>query len=367
MKLCIFGDIFGGTGYSSHTKQLANAIYDQLGPDDKMRIKTSLPVKWQSMVNDNEIKMIDEPYTTDMTAIFIGQPQFNNIILSKNPKHFVQFVVWEGDIIPAFWEKHLDNPKVDEIWVPSEHVKIAIINRCPQVKDKIFIVPHGVDFKLFPPKIKTKNDRLVFFYNKGWSKGINDRGGVQWAIKAFREEFSGDDNVELRIKINPYYNMGNWNIKDELHKLGIPKEDNPAKIYICNNDVALPDLHNYYHEADVFLAPTMSEGFGLTMAEAMSCGLPVITTNFGGQTDFVNNENGWLIDYDLIDVTWDLSYEGVKWAKPNMKQLKEVMREAYNNRDTIVLKGEKALKDIMYWSWESSAKKAIEALNKLKE
>ena len=59
-----------------------------------------------------------------------------------------------------------------------------------------------IKFKFYPDK-KEENDKLIFIANKGWSQGIHDRGGMQWLIKAFSEEFTKDDNVELRLKINP--------------------------------------------------------------------------------------------------------------------------------------------------------------------
>ena len=131
-----------------------------------------------------------------------------------------------------------------------------------------------------------------------------------------------------------------------------------------HDDVPFDELHFYYHECDVFVAPTMSEGFGLTMAEAMACGLPVVTTDFGGQTDFVNSENGWIIKTKLVPVD-DMLYEGVMWGMPDLKQLKKTMRDIYLNRDTLGLKREKALKDIKWWTWKSTAEKAFNALKQL--
>ena len=76
----------------------------------------------------------------------------------------------------------------------------------------------------------------------------------------------------------------------------------------------------------------MGDAFNIPCLEAMACSLPVITTNYGGQTDFVNNENGWLVDYEYKLVTWDVSYEGSSWAVPDIGKLRLVMREAYTQR-----------------------------------
>ena len=67
--------------------------------------------------------------------------------------------------------------------------------------------------------------------------------------------------------------------------------------------------------ADVFVAPSVDEPFGLVFLEAMSCGLPVITTTTGGPLSFVNtvagNPNGWLVEPDDVEALADALVEAV--------------------------------------------------------
>jgi glycosyltransferase involved in cell wall biosynthesis len=67
--------------------------------------------------------------------------------------------------------------------------------------------------------------------------------------------------------------------------------------------------------ADVFVAPSVDEPFGLVFLEAMSCGLPVITTSTGGPLSFVNTvagkPNGWLVEPDDIEALADALVEAV--------------------------------------------------------
>jgi D-inositol-3-phosphate glycosyltransferase len=67
--------------------------------------------------------------------------------------------------------------------------------------------------------------------------------------------------------------------------------------------------------ANVFVAPSVNEPFGLVFLEAMSCGLPVITTTTGGPLSFVNTvlrkPNGWLVAPDDVDALADALVKAV--------------------------------------------------------
>lgn len=59
------------------------------------------------------------------------------------------------------------------------------------------------------------------------------------------------------------------------------------------------DLAQAYASADLFVSPAANETFGCTVLEAMASGLPVVTVNAGGPTDFVKHgETGWLVEPD---------------------------------------------------------------------
>lgn len=55
-------------------------------------------------------------------------------------------------------------------------------------------------------------------------------------------------------------------------------------------------LLRMYEEMDAFILVSKQETFGVAYIEALACGLPVIATNCGGPRDFVNSQNGIIVD-----------------------------------------------------------------------
>ena len=95
--------------------------------------------------------------------------------------------------------------------------------------------------------------------------------------------------------------------------------------------------------------------------EAMACGLPVITTHYSGQTEFVNEKNAYLVGIKgFVDIKDTLFfnpklYHG-QWAEPDFEQLGYLMRYVYENRDEAKKKGDFASTDVKQnWTWDKSA------------
>src|SRR5262249_3636446 len=89
-------------------------------------------------------------------------------------------------------------------------------------------------------------------------------------------------------------------------------------------------LLQLYRNVDVYLSLHRSEGYGLTIAEAMLMECPVVVTAWSGNMDFCREDTAFLIDYRLIEFQDDdPSYEGVtsaRWADPSVHHAAQVLR-----------------------------------------
>ena len=130
---------------------------------------------------------------------------------------------------------------------------------------------------------------------------------------------------------------------------------------------------------DCFVFPTRGEGFGLPLVEALAMGLPIITTGYSSQLDFLAPKGKPLpgvkfLDYKLkkFDGRDSVYYWGFNWAVPSVDQLRKSMREVYENYEKYKKEAMKSSEYIRReWTWEKAAGKVIERLediykNKLK-
>ena len=98
--------------------------------------------------------------------------------------------------------------------------------------------------------------------------------------------------------------------------------------------------YQYLSVSDLFVLPSLHEGFGIVFLEAMYCGLPIITTNNGGQTDFLKDgENGFLVPVKDSD------------------NLAERIQQLYDNQELRQKMSENNLKKINDYYIESTAER----------
>ena len=96
--------------------------------------------------------------------------------------------------------------------------------------------------------------------------------------------------------------------------------------------------------ADCYVSLHRSEGFGLTMAEAMLCGKPVIATGYSGNIDFMSDADSFLVPYRMvtIDRTHGPYKAGYHWADPDLDYACDLMRQVESSREAAAQVGLKA-------------------------
>ncbi len=99
---------------------------------------------------------------------------------------------------------------------------------------------------------------------------------------------------------------------------------------------------------DCYVSLHRSEGLGLTMAEAMLLGKPVIATAYSGNMDFMTDETSLLVPWIYTEVGNEA--EGyprdAMWAEPDLAVASSMMRKLFENREFGVALGDRAKRDL---------------------
>ena len=270
---------------------------------------------------------------------------------------------WEETQFPFEYVEGF-NKSLQGLTVGSKNIlKIMIDNG---VTIPIFNVGDGIDHWV---KIKEYNSEELN-YRCGYSKSFRflhvsscfPRKGADILLKSYGKSFTKKDDVTLIIKTfkNPHNTIHSLLKKERSQNANYPE------VIIIEDDFSAEKLKSLYSICDCLIAPSRGEGFGLPLAEAMLSGLGVITTNWGGQLDFCNNETSWLIDYKFIPAKSHMGLFDSVMAEPDVDHLAILMKEFYNlpksKKITKAIAAKKLLMDS--FTWNKVANKTLQSISK---
>jgi len=181
--------------------------------------------------------------------------------------------------------------RVHKIITVSHFLKEGLIERYFVQEDKIQVIYNGVDTERFNPNVdgnsirkiyKLENCPVVLYLGR-----LAPYKGVQFLIEAIPEVLRELPEAKFLISGAMRYDIPNLNklvkslkVENSIVFTGyVPDEDVP-KLYAC---------------CDVFCYPSLWEGFGLTPAEAQSCGKPVVAFNTCAVPEVVKNKHTGLL------------------------------------------------------------------------
>ena len=180
--------------------------------------------------------------------------------------------------------------RVEEEFSRAQCVRVASTwaSRSMQARgiasEKIAIVPHGIDAEWFSGETTREpavgSLRVLFVGNIALAKGFQYllSAAKRLASRSIAVRFVGSTG-------DPWCRRLFENLSTGLNVTMEPGDPRPA-----------------YRDCDVVVLPTLHDGFGYVVAEAMACGRPVITTDRCGAAEWIRHgESGWVIPAGDID------------------------------------------------------------------
>ncbi|MCF2137083.1 MAG: glycosyltransferase family 4 protein [Candidatus Thorarchaeota archaeon] len=187
-------------------------------------------------------------------------------------------------------------------------------------EDKISVIRNGVDIDLFSPAPTQQEDDYIDFVFVG---RLSPDKGVDILLDAFKKYHKENKKTRLVLVGDGIlkHSLDNYGDRRTIHWVGI---------------VPHSQIPSILRRADAFVIPQNIGGLGMSVLEAMSCGLPVITTAIGETKRLVNTDAGILVEPNNVDAVVDA-----------MRQVSE----DENGRHKIGKEARKRIKK--YYSWNA--------------
>jgi len=341
---------YGTSGYASAAKGYLYHYFSN-----------GIPITWEplyfdtSKLNDDNIydivvnSLINKPISKYGMVIMHTTPDLWQKFWQQKPKMFQNKIIngyctWETSKLPKNWVDYMMKEYIHEIWCPSTYNER--IFKESGVTKQIRVVPHIFLPQTLPSQdtvkiISTVNgdridkDNRFTFYSIG---EMNIRKGINDIIKSFCQAFTNNDPVRLILKVH-YRGYTEENIKkcEDMISTELKKYSSYAPIICLFSNMSNKEMLALHSIGDCYISLTKSEGFGLTIFDAINYNKKVIVTGYGGHLDFLGKSYPGLVNYKIGYVTGMSSFspnytEEQSWAYPDLDHAIELMREIVNKQ-----------------------------------
>lgn len=257
----------------------------------------------------------------------------------------VAFWAWESEDFPQEYAKFFSY--FDEVWTPSAYCQKVIAKKS---HIPVLCMPHAVvlekssaNFSEVRKTILGNREHTFMFSFFFDYKSQIVRKNILGLIRSFRLAFGDmNEHVTLLLKTFP----SKHHLDDRASILAEIGED--KSIILFEEHLERNVLHHLLQATDCYISLHHAEGFGLTMAEAMALGKPVIATAYSGNMEYMNANNALLVDFNMISLDKSVGpfLEGTRWAKPDEAHAAQCMVKVFSDSHFYETIAENAQRDI---------------------
>lgn len=374
MKICWFGFLGKNHSWSivaqnisrelvklGHQVDLFSTNGDQYFPEDLRPYLKGIISEGVQIDASNYIELVasklDSNY--DMQLSYTALRNFCQYF-NRGDKN--RFGIWnyETTILPTAFAKFYKC--VDKV-LPSSNFSKKIFTDNGMPEDHQVMIPHGIHLDRFqnlgkyPLKTKKKYKVLCNIAQPHLRKNIPGM------LKTWGKAFTSQDDVCLVLKISRKSPNEMFDVPfNELFKEFKNKFKNHAEIEII--DTFITDIETLYNSCDVVFTMTHAECFWMPGLEAFAANKIVMAPRYGGQLDYMNDENSVLIDGKLIRADNRMQYwEPSSYAAvfdPDVDQAATKLRDIVKNYDDYLKKFSPKMQEILpEYSWTKVAERIV--------
>ena len=237
--------------------------------------------------------------------------------------------------------------KMNCIIVPSDHVRQTLV-ATGNITKPIYVIGEWylpkIDQDVNPLDINLTTKFNFLIISQMTSQNSNDDrknilDTLKWTLDVFKDD--SDVGIVLKTNFGKGTHIDRRFTQDFLKKfINDNRKSNFPKIYLLHGNLTSEEIAGLYKHQSIkaLINLTRGEGFGLPLLEASASGIPVITTNWSGQLDFLKYGKFVGIDYTLVDIPSTriddrIFVKGTKWAQPLEDDYKRRVLKFRNGSD----------------------------------
>ena len=251
----------------------------------------------------------------------------------------IAYWFWELSETPERWRGILRC--LHEVWTASEFSRQAIQKK---TSAPVITIPPMIEFSLPQAnrlQFQIPEDKFVFLFTFDF-RSYFERKNPMGIIKAFCNAFQNSTQTHLVLHCH-----GSERFPHQKREL-IQSTLRHHNIQVIDSVLTQVQSRSLIACCDSYVSLHRSEGFGITIAEAMLLKKPVIVTNYSGNTDFTTEENSFLVDHHLIPILKTVGpyIKGNVWAEPSIEHAAQLMKVVFKEKSSAQAKAEKGSKTI---------------------
>lgn len=348
----------GRHGRRPHGVNVAGYLHGELGIGESARLMlqalstTSVPYSTLSVGRHLQSRqatrlgrLAGEAERFDLTLLCVNADQTGAALAAEpdlaGSAYRIGMWYWEVEDFPP--TMHGGFGHVDEVWVASDFVREAIARHTTL---PVVTVPPPLPQAAAPTAL-TRADlglpegRPVVLFSFDYLSTA-ERKNPLGAVEAFRRAFAPDEGPVLVIKsINSDKRVG------DAERLRLRVAGEPDVI-LMDEYLSAEARDALVQHCDAYLSLHRSEGLGLTIAEAMAYGKPVVATGYSGNLQFMTAENAFLVPWTPTAVPEHCEpYPvGTRWAEPDLDAAAAALRTIVDDPALATARGQRAAYDI---------------------
>lgn len=263
---------------------------------------------------------------------------------SEHPKlhrTFKRFYLWLTEV---FGKAALRLPYSALICVSGRTSILAQKAGVPEVK--ISVIPNGIDAENFNPQPKQKIIQDINLENNIVLlnvAGFIEHKGQRYLVEAMPDLIKRCPNIKLLLVGPAREKKYKQSIIDLTKSLKLEES-----VYILES-VPHDEIANIFNACDIYVQPSLEEGFCISILEAMACGKPVIGTKTGEIPKFINESGG-----------------GILIEPASSEEVYEAIIKLLSDREKMEQMGKRSKKYVSEnYSWKNVAKKTLGLYDKI--